>query len=96
MVRLRLLQKLNSLVNQKLTLICAPAGYGKTTLLSQWINLRNEPVGWLTLDGSDNDITQFLRYFLAAIQQIDPDVVALIPEMLLPPDRSLAQRYGLP
>jgi len=84
-VRLRLLQKLNALVNQKLTLICAPAGYGKTTLLSQWINLRNEPVGWLTLDGSDNDITQFLRYFLAAIQQIDPDVVTLIPEMLLPP-----------
>lgn len=83
--RMRLLHKLNTVVNHKLTLICAPAGYGKTTLLSQWINLRNEPVGWLTLDASDNDITQFLRYFLAAIQQIDPDVVALIPEMLLPP-----------
>ncbi len=72
--RRRLLLKLNAVVNQKLTLICAPAGYGKTTLLSQWINQRSEPVGWLSLDGSDNDLTQFLRYFLAAIQQIDPDV----------------------
>ena len=83
--RTRLLQKLNAVSNQKLILICAPAGYGKTTLLSQWVNLRNEPVGWLSLDEGDNDITQFIRYFLAAIQEIDPNVGALIPEMLQPP-----------
>jgi LuxR family maltose regulon positive regulatory protein len=84
-VRSDLLQKLNAVAKQKLTLICAPAGYGKTTLLSQWMDQRDEPMGWLTLDEGDNDITQFLRYFLAAIQQIDPDVGTLIPEMLQPP-----------
>jgi LuxR family maltose regulon positive regulatory protein len=83
--RRHLLEKLDDSVTHKLTLICAPAGYGKTTLLRQWINRRIEPVGWLSLDSNDNDITQFLRYFLAAIQHIDPDAGALIPEMLQPP-----------
>jgi LuxR family maltose regulon positive regulatory protein len=83
--RMSLLLKLDAAVNHKLTLICAPAGYGKTTLLSQWNSRRGQAAGWLSLDGSDNDITQFLRYFLAAIQQIDPGVGALIPEMLRPP-----------
>jgi LuxR family transcriptional regulator, maltose regulon positive regulatory protein len=83
--RTRLLEKLDAAANQRLTLVCAPAGYGKTTLLSQWIKRLNAPVGWLSLDGSDDDVIQFLRYFLTAIQQIDPTVGALIPEMLQPP-----------
>ncbi len=83
--RPRLLEKLDASVNQKLTLICAPAGYGKTTLLSQWINRRTEPVGWVSLDRNDNDLAQFLRYFLTAIQRIDPAVGTLIPGILQPP-----------
>jgi LuxR family maltose regulon positive regulatory protein len=82
--RTRLLEKLDASLNQKLTLVCAPAGYGKTTLLSQWIKRRNIPAGWITLDNYDNDLAQFQRYFLAAIQNIDPAVGALIPEMLQP------------
>ena len=65
--RARLLHKLDASVSHRLTLICAPAGYGKTTLLSQWIHWRGAPVGWVSLDRSDNDLALFLRYFLAAI-----------------------------
>lgn len=83
--RKRLMRKLDAAVNQKLTLVCAPAGYGKTTLLSQWTHQHPGPVGWVSLDRSDNDPAQFLRYILAALQQIDPAVGALIPGMLQPP-----------
>jgi len=83
--RTRLFEKLDASLNQKLTLICAPAGYGKTTLLSQWINHRSEKIGWITLDNSDSDLAQFIQYFLAAIQCIDPNVGERIPEMLQPP-----------
>lgn len=80
-----LLEKLNTAANHKLTLLCAPAGYGKTTLLSQWINQCNTPVGWLSLDAGDNELTQFTRYFVAAIQQIDPNICPFLPQMLQPP-----------
>lgn len=82
--RLRLLQRLDALVKQKLTLVCAPAGYGKTTVLSQWIERYAKPVGWVSLDRSDNDLAQFLRYLLAAIQQVDPGAGLQILEMLQP------------
>ncbi|MCG2786829.1 MAG: LuxR C-terminal-related transcriptional regulator [Anaerolineae bacterium] len=64
--------------NRKLTLISAPAGYGKTTLVAEWIaNLQSKtsnlklPISWLSLDEADNDSVRFFRYFLAAFQQID-------------------------
>jgi LuxR family transcriptional regulator, maltose regulon positive regulatory protein len=84
-VRMHLLEKLDGALNQRLTLVCAPAGYGKTTLLSQWIIRRAEPVGWVSLDRSDNDLTQFLRYFLAALQRVEPNISAQTPEMLQAP-----------
>jgi len=84
-VRLRLLERLDAALHQRLTLVCAPAGYGKTTLLSQWVYRLTGPAGWVSLDRSDNDLAQFLRYLLAAIQRIDPDVGVLIPKMLQPP-----------
>ncbi|HSQ28203.1 MAG TPA: tetratricopeptide repeat protein, partial [Anaerolineales bacterium] len=83
--RKQLLEKLNTAANHKLTLLCAPAGYGKTTLLSQWINQFNTPVGWLSLDNGDSELTQFTRYVVAAIQQIDPNICRLLPQMLQPP-----------
>jgi LuxR family maltose regulon positive regulatory protein len=79
--RQHLLEKLDAALEKRLTLVCAPAGYGKTTLLSQWINCRAEPTGWVSLDRSDNDLAQFLRYFLAALQWIEPNTGAHIPEM---------------
>jgi LuxR family maltose regulon positive regulatory protein len=81
-VRLHLLERLDVSLHQRLTLVCAPAGYGKTTLLSQWVNRRAEPVGWVSLDCDDNDLARFLHYFLTALQRIEPTVGAQIPDMM--------------
>jgi LuxR family maltose regulon positive regulatory protein len=51
-----------------LAVVRAPAGSGKSTLLADWLATRSEPVGWLSLDESDNDPAQFLRYLVAAFQ----------------------------
>ena len=64
---------------RKLTLISAPAGFGKTTLLSEWIAdaQRRDPrvrVGWLSLDESDNDPSRFLTYLVSALQRADPAI----------------------
>ena len=53
---------------KRLTLVSAPAGYGKSTLISQWIDHSNLSYSWYSLDKSDNDIVTFLRYFIAGIQ----------------------------
>jgi LuxR family maltose regulon positive regulatory protein len=83
--RMGLLDRLNDSLSHKMTILCAPAGYGKTTLLSHWIDRRSEPVAWLAVDRSDNDLAQFLFYLLATVQQIDPEVGTIIPDMLQPP-----------
>lgn len=84
-VRWHLLAELDAALHQRLTLVCAPAGYGKTTLLSQWVNHHAEPVGWVSFDRNDNDLAQFLRYFLAALQHVEPTIGSLIPENLQAP-----------
>lgn len=58
----------------KLTLISAPAGFGKTTLVSEWIACCGKPVAWLSLDEGDSDFTRFLSYFIAALQTITVNV----------------------
>jgi len=79
--RPRLLVRLNGELSpgRKLTLVCAPAGFGKTTLLSEWIAdiRRHDPhvrVAWLSLDEGDNDPFRFLTYVVAALQGIDVDI----------------------
>ncbi len=71
--RLRLIQVLNEAwqSNKKLSLISAPAGYGKTTLVSEWLGGLQVNTSWLSLDKADNDPTRFLVYLIAALQQID-------------------------
>jgi LuxR family maltose regulon positive regulatory protein len=71
-LRLRLIEWMNEglLSGRKLTLISAPAGFGKTTLVSEWIAGCGRPVAWLSLDEGDNDPTQFLTYLVAALQTI--------------------------
>ena len=77
--RPRLIERLNEGLHRRLTLISAPAGFGKTTLLSEWIHCRGAvtaplQVAWLSLDEGDNDPTRFLAYFVAAIQTIHQDI----------------------
>jgi LuxR family maltose regulon positive regulatory protein len=55
-----------------LTLISAPAGYGKNTLASCWLAARDCPGAWLSLDERDNDLRLFLTYFLEAIRTLFP------------------------
>ncbi len=73
-VRRSLLQQLAAVEAKALTLISAPAGFGKTTLLAEWIAESKLPVAWLSLDGADNDPHRFLRYVIAALQGLHPDL----------------------
>ena len=71
--RPHLYKRLNDGLNRKLTLVCAPAGYGKTTLLSHGLIDSSYPVAWLSLDENDNNLVVFLSYFVATIQKIFPE-----------------------
>ncbi|MDQ3910376.1 MAG: LuxR C-terminal-related transcriptional regulator [Actinomycetota bacterium] len=75
--RPRLGELLNEGMERKLTLISAPAGFGKTTLLSEWrmIHLDSEyPLAWVSLEEADNDPVRFLSYLIAALQAIEAEV----------------------
>jgi LuxR family maltose regulon positive regulatory protein len=71
-LRPRLIERLNESLSEgyKLTLISAPAGFGKTTLVSGWVANCDQKVAWLSLDEGDNDPTRFLTYIVAALQTI--------------------------
>ncbi len=68
--RPRLIERLNEGLHGKLILIAAPAGFGKTTLVSQWLAAGPRPTAWLSLDEGENDPTRFLTYLVAALQTI--------------------------
>lgn len=70
---------------RKLTLISAPAGYGKTTLAAGWLQSAGLPVAWLSLDEEDNDPARFLEYLAAALEQVDPQITAAARGMLSAP-----------
>jgi LuxR family maltose regulon positive regulatory protein len=73
-VRPRLIERLNEGLHRKLTLISAPAGFGKTTVVSEWVACCDRPVAWLSLDEGDSDPTRFLAYLVAALQTIAADI----------------------
>src|SRR5918998_4698347 len=74
-LRPRLIERLGEGgVHRKVTLISAPAGFGKTTLLSEWLASCERPAAWLSLDEGDNDPTRFLAYLVAALQTIAPNI----------------------
>jgi LuxR family maltose regulon positive regulatory protein len=83
--RPRLLERLSADPKRKLTLVSAPAGYGKTTLVTEWLNSAEGPFSWLSLDDSDNDPARFLAYLVAALQKIDPRMGRSAEAMLLAP-----------
>src|SRR5713101_9139096 len=72
--RPRLLERLNEGLHRKLTLIAAPAGFGKTTLVSAWVAGCDRQVAWLSLEEGENDPTLFLTYLVAALQTIAPTI----------------------
>ena len=75
MLRPRLIERLNESLHRTpgVTLISAPAGFGKTTLISEWVAGCERPVAWLSLDEGDSDLTRFLTYLVAALQTIAPN-----------------------
>jgi LuxR family maltose regulon positive regulatory protein len=74
--RPRLIERLNEglTASRKLTLISASAGFGKTTLVSEWVASCGQPVAWLSLDEGDNDPARFLTYLVAALQTIAANI----------------------
>ncbi len=84
-IRTDLINKLNGGLDSKLTLISASAGFGKTTVLSHWINTCKRSVAWISLDKEHSDISHFLLYLIAAVQTIIPHIGKGLSAVLLSP-----------
>ncbi len=89
--RPRLIERLNAGLHGKLTLLSAPAGFGKTTLLSEWAAHCRRPVAWLSLDEGDNDPARFLAYLVAALQPLQEGLGASILAALRSPAPSVSE-----
>ncbi len=79
MNRPRLDERMNSGLDKTLILVSAPAGYGKTTLVSGWLHTTQVPATWISLDEGDNDPIHFLQYFIGALRKVVP---AIKPDLL--------------
>lgn len=86
MPRSHLIEHLNTGISEKLTLISAPAGFGKSSLAREWVLALDRPVAWLSLDAGDNDLTRFFAYLIAALQQINSAIGQSIQSILGSPD----------
>ncbi len=71
--RPHLFESLNAGLRGKVTLVCAPAGFGKTTLLAEWVQTSERPTAWLSLDENDNELAVFVHSLTAALQSVFPD-----------------------
>ena len=89
--RPRLIERLNAGMDSKLILISAPAGFGKTTLLCEWVKETGLPTGWFSLDEEDNDFTRFLTYLIKALQGIYSDIDETPLELLRAPQNPSVQ-----
>ncbi len=100
--RPRLLERLDEGLHHKLTLVSAPAGFGKTTLLSEWLMTADRwtiaddglpTAAWLSLDAEDNELGRFLSYLVAALATVAPDVGQAAGNLLrlpqLPPTETI-------
>ena len=91
--RPRLIERLDAGLPGKLSLISAAAGFGKTTLVSEWVAARikdeggRRKVAWLSLDAGDSDPTRFLAYLVAALQTIFAGIGAGVMAALESPSR---------
>jgi len=72
--RPRLIEQAQHGPYRKLTVVSAPAGFGKTTFVAGWLHADERPVAWLSLDERDSDPAQFLAYMITALQAVAPEV----------------------
>lgn len=87
----------NGLYSSKLTLISAPAGYGKTTTLAQWARSSHFKVVWLSLDKEDNDVERFLRYLQVGWAHVQPEIsksrLGLLLEAMSPDVEAIPEAF---
>jgi LuxR family maltose regulon positive regulatory protein len=86
--RQRLTDQLIAGLSRRLTLVSAPAGSGKTTLVSEFVRQIDRPVAWISLDAGDDDPTRFMTYLVAALQTVRPDIGQTVQALLHSPQPS--------
>jgi len=94
--RPHLIERLDAGRQRKLTLVAAPAGFGKTTLVSEWTTGCSQPVAWLSLDEADSTPARFLTYLIAALQTITPGLGGGVQAMLQSPQPPPAEALLTP
>ena len=82
--RRRLIDRLEASLADRQLLVCAPAGFGKTSLLADWAAQSRWPVAWLSLDRSDNDPARFWRHVAAALDQARSGIAEQLGPLLAP------------
>lgn len=82
-IRRLLIDSLKRTAGGSLIVVSAPAGYGKTTLVSQWLHLHPHTFAWLTLDREHNHPTQFWQYVITALHQVQPEIGVMALEQLM-------------
>ena len=81
-IRSRLMDQVTEGLVGRLTLLSAPAGYGKTTLLSEWLSTCPCPAAWISLDAGDNDLARFVSYLAAALSTVVPATGKAVGEVM--------------
>src|SRR5512145_450895 len=83
--RERLLTRLDAGLTRKMSLVTGPTGFGKTTLVRLWLESRDFPSAWVTLDEHDNDPVRFWTYVCSALRTLDPGLGKVTLSMLTSP-----------
>jgi LuxR family maltose regulon positive regulatory protein len=83
--RPRLTERLDEGLMGGLVLVCAPAGFGKTALLADWVRRGRRPAAWLSLDQGDNDPARFWRHVIATLDRVRPGTAEQLTPLLGPP-----------
>jgi LuxR family maltose regulon positive regulatory protein len=92
-MRGRLLDRLESGLHAGLTLVAAPAGFGKSSLLADWARAGRHRVAWLSVDAADNDPARFWRHVGAALDGVCPDIAEPASSLLGPPSPASWDAY---
>ncbi|MEE9562739.1 MAG: hypothetical protein V3W50_06695, partial [Thermoanaerobaculia bacterium] len=92
--RTRLHERMDLGQETPLTLVSAPAGYGKSMLVSQWVEMSEEPCAWLSLDADDSDLSTFVTYLLASVRTLFPDACTQTESLIIAPQQPAMQVLG--